>query len=95
MVHGDDGVVAGLLDVLEPGDLEPEKARNTIERKSISQLVGKVRAMMTVTTRLAAPISPNSSGMLKPSFCSRPKHTAPTTMKAALSTLTAATTRAR
>ena len=51
--------------------------------------------MATATARLAAPISANNSGVLKPSFCRSASTTAPTTMKAALSTLTAATTRAR
>ena len=67
-----------------------------MERRSFSQLVGMVRAMTTATTRLATPMSTNSIGTLDAELLQqRDQTTAPTTMKAALSTLTAATTRAR
>ena len=72
-----------------------KKARNTIERKSLSQLVGMVKPMATATTRVAAPSSANRTGVPSRSFCSIASTSAPTTMKAALSTLTAAITRAR
>ena len=44
-----------------------------MERKSFIQLVGMVRPMTTATTRLATPMSTNSTGTLSPSVCSRPK----------------------
>ena len=67
-----------------------------MERKSFIQLDGMVRPMMTATTKVAAPSSTKLIGTLKPHLLQRrQKVSEPTTMKAALSTLTAATTRAR
>ena len=70
-----------------------KKARNTMERKSCIQLAGMVRPMTTATTRLATPMTRNRAGVPTPSCCTIATRIAPTTMKAALSTLTAATTR--
>ena len=79
----------------KPSTSRRYKTRRTMERRSFNQLAGMVRAITTATTRLATPISANNSGVPKPSFCSTARMIAPTTMNAALSTLTAATTRAR
>src|SRR5262249_33942444 len=66
-----------------------------IESASLSALAGMVRPIATATARLATPSSRNSCDVVMPAFCRTATSTALPAMKAALSTLTAATTRAR
>ena len=89
VVERDDGVGAGLGDVLQAFDFEPDRRRGTRSRGNRSASspawCGRWRRR---PARLATPISANRTGVPKPSFCSTARTSAPTTMKAALSTLT-------
>ena len=72
-----------------------KKARSTIEVKSRSQLAGMVRPMTMATPNVASPMRMNSAGVETWNACSTAMTMVPPTMKAALSTLTPAMTRAR
>ena len=66
-----------------------------MERKSIIALAGMVLAISTAPTAVHSPIRMNSIGVVTPKTCSAATTMVPATMKAALSTLTPAMTRAR
>src|SRR5215471_1091790 len=65
-----------------------------IESASLSALAGMVRPMATATKRLATPSNKNSCEVVMPAVCRMATITVLPAMNAALSTLTAATTRA-
>src|SRR5579883_3419984 len=70
--------------------------RNATVRKSRSRLVGSVRAIRNTTTKLSTPSSRKTlAGPMPANFSSSATVTAATDMNAALSTFTAAITRAR
>ena len=97
MVERDDGVGARLGDVVEAGDLEPVEARGRSPTAGrASALVGMVRADRRRRRRGWRRRSPRNSALMRDAvFLQHRDADARHVMKAALSTFTAATTRAR